>query len=126
MDTGDFYCDSVLSGKIAVRKVIETENVLAFHHTRPCYNVHIVIIPKRHTLDLLSISEEDPALLSQLHSVVTDVVREVVREFGACRLTTNFGLFQQTKHLHWHVYVSDDMQGAPEIIRNAAGQKPAG
>lgn len=31
----DFYCDEVLSGKTKVNKVLETENVLAYHHTRP-------------------------------------------------------------------------------------------
>jgi len=124
MDTGDFYCDDVLSGKVVVKKVIETETVLAFHHTRPSYQVHIVVIPKRHTLDLLTLSEEDPALLAQLHSVVTEVVRQVMRDFGACRLTTNFGFFQQTKHLHWHVYFSDDMQGTAQTLPGSAEHKP--
>lgn len=31
--TEDFYCD-------------ETENVLAYYHTKPFYPVHIVAIPK--------------------------------------------------------------------------------
>ncbi len=29
--TEDFYCDEVLSGKTQVRKVLETENVLAYY-----------------------------------------------------------------------------------------------
>lgn len=33
--TEDFYCDEVLNGKTQVHKVLETENVLAYHHTRP-------------------------------------------------------------------------------------------
>lgn len=31
----DFYCEQVLSGQTRVEIVLETENVLAFHHTRP-------------------------------------------------------------------------------------------
>lgn len=31
----DFYCDEVLSGRTLVKKVIETPNVLAYHHTPP-------------------------------------------------------------------------------------------
>jgi histidine triad (HIT) family protein len=46
--TEDFYCDEVLSGKTLVNKVFETENVLAYHHTRSFYPIHIVVIPKRH------------------------------------------------------------------------------
>jgi histidine triad (HIT) family protein len=33
--SSDFYCNEVLSGRTAVQIVAETENVLAFHHTRP-------------------------------------------------------------------------------------------
>jgi histidine triad (HIT) family protein len=32
--TEDFYCDEVLSGKTHVNKVLETRNVLAYHHTK--------------------------------------------------------------------------------------------
>lgn len=55
MSSNDFYCDEVLSGHTNVSKVTETENVLAFHHTRPYYPVHIVVIPKHHISSLLSL-----------------------------------------------------------------------
>lgn len=35
--TNDFYCDFVLNHKIEVDKVYETDNVLAYYHTRPAY-----------------------------------------------------------------------------------------
>ena len=31
----DFYCDQVLSGLTSVERIIETDQVLAFHHTQP-------------------------------------------------------------------------------------------
>ncbi len=31
----DIYCDGILSGKLPVDIVAETEEVLAFHHSRP-------------------------------------------------------------------------------------------
>ena len=55
--TEDFYCDEVLSGRTEVRVVRETDNVLAYHHTRPFWPVHIVVIPKRHISSLLTIEE---------------------------------------------------------------------
>ncbi|RUT35830.1 HIT domain-containing protein [Paenibacillus zeisoli] len=51
-DVQDFYCDEVLSGKTEVQKVLEMENTLAFHHSRPYYEVHIVVIPKKHIASL--------------------------------------------------------------------------
>ena len=99
----DFYCDEVLSGRTAVEKVWETDNVLAFQHTRPFYPVHIVVIPKRHVASLLALTEEDDKLLLELFEVIRKVAAGIVTEHGACRVITNLGEYQDSKHLHWHV-----------------------
>ena len=99
----DFYCDEVLSGRTPVQTVVETENVLAFHHTRPFYPVHIVVVPKRHIESLLTIRDEDEQLVLELLQVIRQVATRVVNEHGACRVITNLGEYQDSKHLHWHV-----------------------
>ncbi len=101
--SNDFYCDEVLSGRTPVRKVVETENVLAFHHTRPFYPVHVVVIPKRHIGSLLMLGEDDDTLLLELIGVVRQAASQIVDEHGACRVITNLGEYQESKHLHWHV-----------------------
>jgi len=101
--TDDFYCDEALSGRTPVSKVAETDNVLAFHHTRPFYPAHVVVIPKRHVASLLALGAEDDALLLELLAVVRRVAAEVLAEHGACRVITNLGEYQDSKHLHWHV-----------------------
>ena len=53
----DFYCDMVFSGLVTVEVVAETDTVLAFHHTRPSFAVHIVIVPKRHIPSLVELGE---------------------------------------------------------------------
>jgi histidine triad (HIT) family protein len=103
MVTNDFYCDEVLSGLTPVKKVLETDDVLAFHHTRPFYPVHVVVIPKCHIGSLLTLREEDDNLLLELIRVVRKVAAEIVDEHGACRVITNLGEYQDSKHLHWHV-----------------------
>lgn len=100
----DFYCEEVLSGKTPVRKVLETDRVLAYYHTRPYYEVHIVVIPKRHIASLLTLEENDNDLLAELFEVVKSVASQLVSEYGACRVLTNLGAYQDSKHLHWHVF----------------------
>ncbi|HKZ85569.1 MAG TPA: HIT domain-containing protein [Anaerolineae bacterium] len=107
--THDFYCDEVLKGRVPIQVVIETENVLAYHHTNPQWPVHIVVIPKYHVESLLSLSCENTELLSEMMFVLQKVIGKVLEEHEGCRLTTNFGNCQTTKHLHWHVYVADNM-----------------
>jgi histidine triad (HIT) family protein len=99
----DFYCDEVLSGRTPVRKVLETDNVLAYHHTRPYWPVHIVVIPKRHIGSLLALGDGDDGLLLEMIAAVKEVASRVVAEHGGCRVLTNLGVYQDSKHLHWHV-----------------------
>jgi len=97
----DFYCDEVLSGKTPVDKIFETDNVLAFRHTQPFWETHIVVIPKVHVGSLLSLN--DTVLLVEIINVVKKVASTVVNECGAARVLTNLGEYQESKHLHFHV-----------------------
>ena len=101
--SNDFYCDEVLSGRTPVRVVRETDEVLAFHHTRPFWPVHIVVIPKRHVPSLIELGGADPALLTRLLEVVRELAAEVVEQHGSARVLTNLGDYQDSKHLHFHV-----------------------
>ena len=99
----DFYCEEVLSGKTEVHKVMETDNVLAYYHTKPFYPIHIVAIPKKHISSLITLEESDNLLLLELLGVIKEVAAKVTREHGACRVITNVGDYQDSKHLHWHI-----------------------
>ena len=96
----DFYCEEVLSKRVQVKKVFETDEVLAFHHTRPFWETHIVVIPKKHVDSLLT---ADTETLDQLLDVVKTVAAQIVGETGAARVLTNLGVYQDSKHLHFHV-----------------------
>jgi len=62
--------------------VIETDNVHAFHHTRPFWPVHIVVIPKRHINSLLALEPGDDQLLIEIFDVVKKIAALVVAERG--------------------------------------------
>ncbi len=105
--TDDFYCDEVLSGRTQVQVVKETERVLAYHHTRPFWPVHIVVIPKVHVPSLTDLGDSGAALLPELIEVVREVAADVSAEHGAARVLTNLGDYQDSKHLHFHVNHGD-------------------
>jgi len=108
--SSDFYCDEALSGRTPINKVLETERVLAFHHTRPFYPVHVVVIPKRHIGSLLTMQREDDGILVELIAIVRQVAAKIVEEHGACRVLTNLGDYQDSKHLHWHVFFGEPLR----------------
>ena len=101
--TDDFYCDEALSGRTPVRVVTETEDVLAFHHTKPYWPVHIVVIPKAHVPSLTNLGEHPLSLVHSVLEMVRSIAADVEREHGSCRVLTNLGTYQDSKHLHFHV-----------------------
>ena len=104
----DFYCEEVLSGRTPVEKVFESVTVLAYHHTRPFWPVHIVVIPKVHVGSQLNI--DDNNLLIELMDAVRWVAAQVVDEHGAARVLTNLGRYQDSKHLHFHVLSGEQIR----------------
>ncbi|MDI1243637.1 MAG: HIT domain-containing protein [bacterium] len=102
----DFYCDEVFSGKTTVEKVFETDRVLAYHHTRPFWPVHIVVVPKQHVDSLLTVEND---LLLELMDVAKKVAASVLDEHGAVRVLTNLGEYQDSKHLHFHVLSGESL-----------------
>ncbi len=110
-EISDFYCDEVFSGKTLVEKVVETENVLAYHHTRPFWPVHIVVVPKRHVSSVLEVNDD---LLLELFGVIKQVAAKVHADTGAARVLTNLGEYQDSKHLHFHVNSGDPKRPTTE------------
>ncbi len=97
----DFYCDQILSGRMPIKKVVETENCLAFHHTKPSWTLHIVIIPKTHITDLTDVQDFD--VVKEMLQIATDIVKTEQLSETNYKIITNGGTFQDTKHLHFHL-----------------------
>jgi histidine triad (HIT) family protein len=99
----DIYCDLIIPKKIDYKLIHETDNVLAFYHTKPFWPTHIVVVPKHHVPSLLELPDAPAGLASELLAVVAEMARMVKEQDGACRVMTNLGDYQDSKHLHIHV-----------------------
>lgn len=101
--TCDFYCDRILSGLLSVPICFENEHVFAFHHTNPIWEQHVVLLPKRHVDSLLDLDEADNELLLELMRVARRIAADLNTRYGGCRVYTNIGEYQSSRHLHWHI-----------------------
>jgi histidine triad (HIT) family protein len=99
----DFYCNQILNGKVDVSVVFETDRVLAFHHTQPYFEHHIVIIPKQH-IESLALESIEPELAIDFLKAIQRVTSMLEKVTGGCRVSSNVGNYQTTKHLHWYVH----------------------
>lgn len=111
----DYYCDEVLSGKVDVRVVAETDRVLAFHHTFRSWDTHIVVIPKEHVRRLVDVV--DTTLLTEIMEVMTGIIKTLGLADSNYKIITNGGAYQSSQHLHFHL-----VSGQPMDPGNVAQQ----
>lgn len=109
----DIYCEQIIPGKLKVDIVFETDRVMAFHHTNPYWERHVVIIPKTH-IESLANYPTSSELNQDFFEAIKFVTQMFENNYGGCRISSNVGDYQTSKHLHWYVH-----QG--ERLRNEDG-----
>ncbi|MCL4261161.1 MAG: HIT domain-containing protein [Anaerolineales bacterium] len=94
-----------MSFAIPVTKLRETETLMAFHHPKPSYPFHVLLVPKRAVKSLMEFDSTDSAFLTDLYSTVQSLVKEF--HLTAYRLIVNGGEHQDFPQLHFHL-ISED------------------
>ena len=92
-----------MSFALPVKRLRETDSLIAFHHPQPSHAVHILLVPKRPYASLMELSGEATDLLCDLFATVQSLVRELGLEHGGYRLIANGGAYQEVPHLHFHL-----------------------
>lgn len=90
-----------MSFAIPVKRLRETETLMAFHHPRPFYPFHVLLVPKKAVVSLKELDATDTAFLTDLYSTVQNLVNEF--RLPAYRLIVNGGEFQDFPQLHFHL-----------------------
>ena len=101
------YFDQVLNGEIDVEIVLETENILAFYHPQPEWEVHIVVIPKTELDSLMQLKDND--LILEMTKSVKVVATLIQEKHGGAVVSTSLGTYQSDDRLLYHVYFGDKL-----------------
>jgi len=95
----------IVSGEIPANRVMENDQVVAFHDLGPKAPVHVLVIPRRHVVNVGSAGPEDAEALG----AVLLACREVAEACGVAEsgfrvvLNTGPAAGQSVDHLHAHV-----------------------
>jgi histidine triad (HIT) family protein len=105
------FC-KIVAGQLPSKKVFETDRLLAFEDINPKAPTHILLVPKRHVVNLAD-GSADPALLGELVAASAEVARQ--RGVTDYRLVTNTGAEagQLVFHLHFHLLAGRRMGWPP-------------
>ena len=95
------FC-KIVKGEIPSYKLYEDEKIMAFLDINPYAPGHTLIIPKEHTLDITTISEDT---LNHIMSKAREIALLVTGKLDAPGFTIiqNNGFVQEVKHFHLHV-----------------------
>ena len=96
-----------MSFAIPVKRLRETETLLAFHHPKPAYPFHVLLVPKKSVSSLNELDPTDTVFLTDLYATVQVLVEEF--QLPAYRLIVNGGEYQDFPQLHFHL-VSNDLK----------------
>jgi len=104
------FC-KIIDGDIPCNKVYEDEYVLAFHDISPKADTHILVIPKQHIVNLMSVEEQQWDLVTTVLRSINKVVAQ--ENLEGYRLITNNGEKggQEVFHMHWHILAGKDLPG---------------
>lgn len=109
----DFYCEQILTGQFAVEVVFETARVLAFKHTQPYFEQHVVIIPKLHIESMASIEVMQAPLAQEMFSAIQKIAAGLEAEYGGVTICSSTGSYQKAAHLHWFVLAGKRLRAEP-------------
>jgi len=93
-----------MSFVIPVKRLRETEKLMAFYHPKPAYQFHVLLLPKKAVPSLKELDATDTTFLTDLYSTVQSLVDEF--QLPAWRLIVNGGEYQDFPQLHYHL-ISD-------------------
>jgi len=90
-----------MSFAIPVKRLRETESLMAFYHPKPSYKFHVLLVPKKAVASLKEFDLKDSVFLTELFSIVQSLVDEF--HLSAYRLIVNGGEYQDFPQLHFHL-----------------------
>ena len=104
----------IVRGEVPSRKVYEDDRAYVFEDIHPQAPTHVLIIPKKHIVDIKSATPEDAETIGYLHLVAARLARERNIEDGY-RTVFNVGprSGQSVFHLHLHLLGGRDLRWPP-------------
>jgi diadenosine tetraphosphate (Ap4A) HIT family hydrolase len=105
----------MINGDIPVAKVYEDDQLIVIKDINPVAPVHLLIIPRKHTVNSLDLSPDDNALIGHVFQVAARLACDLgVAEHGFRVVNNNnAGAGQSVFHIHFHLLAGRDLHWPP-------------
>lgn len=96
------FC-KIISKEIPKEFTFESENLVVFPDINPSAEIHLLIVPKKHIPAISSLTSSEGQLLTEIFSVVNNLVKEYNLTDDLYRVVVNGGKAQHVPHTHFHL-----------------------
>ena len=105
------FC-KIVSGEIPSKRVYEDDQVIVINDLNPGAPVHVLVIPKEHTENILTAS---PEILVHVKKVLPEIVKKLGIAEKGFRIVVNTGMEggQTVPHLHFHILGGKELGWPP-------------
>ena len=86
---------------LPLKRIHETKTLIAFHHPKPSYATHIILIPKKAIRGIQAITRADGDTLIEIVQTANQIGREL--NLSDYKLIVNAGAYQDVMQLHFHL-----------------------
>jgi histidine triad (HIT) family protein len=108
------FC-KIIAGEIPAKIVYQDEQLVAIEDINPVAPLHLLLIPRKHIVNVLDLTGEDDRLMGHLLRVAADIARQRgVAEDGFRVVTNSNGAAGQSVfHIHFHLLGGRHLQWPP-------------
>ncbi|RZS29619.1 histidine triad (HIT) family protein [Herbihabitans rhizosphaerae] len=104
MSADCLFC-KIVAGEIPATVVHETEKTFAFRDIKPQAAKHVLVVPREHHEDAISLAAADPQLLADLTTAGAEVAKVEGIDESGYRLVFNIGEDSGRTVFHVHLHV---------------------
>ena len=94
---------------LPIKRLKETDKVVAFWHPKPFWQKHILLVPKKPIKSLRHLKKEDNEYLSEVFKLAGELVDELGWENEGYTLLVNGGKRQEVAQLHFHLCAGSEL-----------------
>lgn len=98
------FC-KIIAGEIPAKKVYEDDLIIAIEDIAPVAPLHLLLIPKKHTVNSLDLLPEDAPVVGHVFQIAARLAKEHGMAESGFRIVNNnnAGAGQSVFHLHFHL-----------------------
>lgn len=111
---GCLFC-KIANKEVDTDLVYEDDKVVVFEDINPQAPVHLLIVPKKHTENLLKLKDNEFDIISHIHKIAVKMAKKYKLDKEGFRIVNNNKekAGQSIFHIHYHLLGGREMQWPP-------------